>query len=355
MALAVCLPVAAQKVERTADGVRLDVDGGKMKCEVMFYSPSIVRVMKTPRQTMPAEESLAVTMKPQKTDFKVEETAGAVTLKSSEVSVTLGKQDGSVSFTDAAGKSLLREQGAAGFTPITDGANKGYYGVSQAFRLDRGEAVYGIGQLQDGRLNLRGLDKYLVQTNIEDGSPFIQSVKGYGLYFDNYSPVTFRDNADGTRFSFEVGRGVDYYFMYGGDADGVVACVRQLTGQAPMFPLWTYGYWQSRERYKSQDELVGVVRKYRDLGVPLDGIVQDWQYWGDNYHWNATEFLAHTFSEPQKMLDEVHAMNAHAAISMWPSFGPKTKPYAALAQKGLLYDFKTFPVRRMTTRPSRRA
>lgn len=344
MALAVCLPVAAQKVERTADGVRLDVDGGKMKCEVMFYSPSIVRVVKTPRQTMPAEKSLAVTMKPQKTDFKVEETAGAVTLKSSEVSVTLGRQDGSVSFTDAAGKSLLREQGAAEFKPITDGANKGYYGVSQAFRLDSGEAVYGIGQLQDGRLNLRGLDKYLVQTNIEDGSPFIQSVKGYGLYFDNYSPVTFRDNADGTCFSFEVGRGVDYYFMYGGDADGVVACVRQLTGQAPMFPLWTYGYWQSRERYKSQDELVGVVRKYRDLGVPLDGIVQDWQYWGDNYHWNATEFLAPTFSEPQKMLDEVHAMNAHAAISVWPSFGPKTKPYAELAQKGLLYDFKTFPV-----------
>lgn len=68
--------------------------------------------------------------------------------------------------------------------------------------------------------------------------------------------------------------------MYGKNADGVIAQVRSLTGQAPMFPLWTYGYWQSKERYKSQEEVVDVVRKYRELGIPLDGIIQDWQYWG---------------------------------------------------------------------------
>ena len=340
----VCLAAAGQGVERTAHGVRLDVQGGKFRCEVMFYSPSIVRVVKAPQAAEPEEKSLAVVMTPEKTKFKVTETAGAVTLKSGTVSVTLGKDDGTVSFADAAGNNLLKEQGAPVFTPVTDGANKGYYGVSQSFTLDKDEPVYGIGQLQGGRLNLRGLDKYLVQTNIEDGSPFIQSAKGYGLYFDNYSPMTFKDDAAGMRFSFEVSACVDYYFMYGGNADGVVARVRQLTGQAPMFPLWTYGYWQSRERYKGQDELVGVVRKYRELGVPLDGIIQDWQYWGDNYHWNATEFLAPSFYDPQKMLDEIHSLNAHAAISVWPSFGPKTKPYADLAQKGLLYDFKTFPV-----------
>ena len=270
----VCLAAAGQGVERTAHGVRLDVQGGNFRCEVMFYSPSIVRVVKAPQAAEPEEKSLAVVMTPEKTKFKVTETAGAVTLKSGTVSVTLGKDDGTVSFADAAGNNLLKEQGAPVFTPVTDGANKGYYGVSQSFTLDKDEPVYGIGQLQGGRLNLRGLDKYLVQTNIEDGSPFIQSAKGYGLYFDNYSPMTFKDDAAGMRFGFEVGACVDYYFMYGGNADGVVARVRQLTGQAPMFPLWTYGYWQSRERYKGQDELVGVVRKYRELGVPLDGIIQ---------------------------------------------------------------------------------
>lgn len=78
--------------------------------------------------------------------------------------------------------------------------------------------------------------------------------------------------------------------MYGGDADGVVAQMRTLTGQVPMFPLWTYGYWQSKERYKSQNEVLGVLNKYRELQIPLDGIVQDWQYWGSNYLWNAMEF-----------------------------------------------------------------
>ena len=91
--------------------------------------------------------------------------------------------------------------------------------------------------------------------------------------------------------------------MYGGNADGVIACMRDLTGQAPMFPLWTYGYWQSKERYKSQDELVGVVKKYRELGVPLDGIIQDWQYWGNNYLWNAMEFLNPEFYDPKKMVE----------------------------------------------------
>ena len=116
-------------------------------------------------------------------------------------------------------------------------------------------------------MNHRNLRKYLIQSNLEDSSPFFQSVKGYGLYWDNYSPVMFTDNAEGTSFDFEVGTCVNYYFMYGGNADGVVAEERELTGQVPMVPLWTYGYWQNKERYKRQDEEVCVVRKYRGLGV----------------------------------------------------------------------------------------
>ena len=131
--------------------------------------------------------------------------------------------------------------------------------------------------------------------------------------------------------------------MYGKDADGVIAQVRSLTGQAPMFPLWTYGYWQSKERYKSQEEVVDVVRKYRELGVPLDGIIQDWQYWGHNYLWNAMDFQNPTFNNPQKMMEDVHAMNAHMAISIWSSFGPMTKPYRELDKKGMLFNFTTWP------------
>ena len=110
-----------------------------------------------------------------------------------------------------------------------------------------------------------------------------------------------------------------------------------------MFPLWTYGYWQSKERYKSQEEVVDVVRKYRELGIPLDGIIQDWQYWGHNYLWNAMDFQNPTFNNPQKMMEDVHAMNAHMAISIWSSFGPMTKPYRELDKKGMLFNFTTWP------------
>ena len=325
----------AQEVSRTA--------GGNLRCEVQFYTPSIVRIVKYPQAEMPDEKSLAVVLAPEETKFKVDETGDAVMLESSEITVTLDKRDGTLKFADKEGTLLLAEQGGPSFKPCENEVDKGYYRVRQAFRLSKDEAIYGIGQHQTGKMNQRNLRKYLIQSNLEDSSPFFQSVKGYGLYWDNYSPVTFTDNAEGTSFDFEVGTCVDYYFMYGGNADGVVAEVRGLTGQVPMFPLWTYGYWQSKERYKSQDEVVGVVRKYRELGVPLDGIIQDWQYWGHNYLWNAMDFTNPLFPNPQKMLDDVHAMNAHMSISIWSSFGPATKPYRELAPKGLLYDFKTWP------------
>jgi alpha-D-xyloside xylohydrolase len=183
----------------------------------------------------------------------------------------------------------------------------------------------------------------MIQGNTDDYIPFFQSVKGYGLFWDNYSPTLFVDDSTGTSFTSEVGDCVDYYFMYGGNADGVISLMRDLTGHVPMFPLWTYGYWQSKERYKSQFETVEVVKKYRELGVPLDGIIQDWQYWGDNLHWNAMEFLNPQFPDPTKMIDDVHAMNGHIIISIWASFGPATKQFAIMKEKGMLFDFVTWP------------
>ncbi|MDP4189686.1 MAG: glycoside hydrolase family 31 protein, partial [Bacteroidota bacterium] len=173
--------------------------------------------------------------------------------------------------------------------------------------------------------------------------PFFVSTKGYGLYWDNYSPTLFSDNQDGTTFKSDVGDCIDYYFMAGVNIDGAISCMRDLTGQVPMFPLWTYGFWQSKERYKSQDELVGVVNKYRELGVPLDGIIQDWQYWGNNYLWNAMDFLNPEFPNPKKMVDDIHNQNAHLIISIWSSFGPMTRQYREMEPKGMLLDFQTWP------------
>ena len=335
----------AQSVVKTSQGARLETPEGLSRGEVIFYSPSIVRVVKYPvaQQTMPERESLSVILEPQKVKFSYKEQGDEVVLRTAKVLVRVNKADGTLRFLTRDGNELLAEQGAPSFSLYEQGADKGDYRIRQTFTLDKDEAIYGLGQLQTGKMSQRDQTKYLIQSNLEDVVTFFQSVKGYGVYWDNYSPTTFTDNAGGTTFDSEVGGFLDYYFMYGGNGDGVVAEMRTLTGQVPMFPLWTYGFWQSKERYKSQNETVGVVRKYRELGVPLDGIIQDWQYWGSNYLWNAMEFLNSEFWNPQKMLDDIHAMNAHAMISVWSSFGPMTKPYRELKAGGMLLDFNTWP------------
>lgn len=105
--------------------------------------------------------------------------------------------------------------------------------------------------------------------------------------------------------------------MYGGSADGVIAQMRHLSGDVPMFPLWTYGFWQCKERYKSAAEVLSVVDRYRELQVPLDGIIQDWQYWGSNYLWNAMDFLTEEYANGEQMISDIHKKNAHFMISIW--------------------------------------
>lgn len=329
-----------QEYQKTSSGIKTRVDA--INVEVQFFTPSVVRIVKSPEGMAVEKQSLSVIAKPEKVNLKTSVKDNKIVLNSDELIVSVDTRTGAVTYSSQSGKVLLTEKGAPQFIDFNDAGSK-TYNVLQSFTLDKDEAIYGLGQLQHGKMIQRNLTKNLVQGNVEDVSPFFQSTKGYGVFWDNYSPTLFTDNESETSFRSEVGECVDYYFMYGKNADGVIAQVRNLTGQAPMFPLWTYGYWQSKERYKSQEEVVDVVRKYRELGVPLDGIIQDWQYWGHNYLWNAMDFQNPTFNNPQKMIDDVHALNAHMAISIWSSFGPMTKPYRELDKKGMLFNFTTWP------------
>lgn len=330
-----------QIYQKTETGIKTTI--GSINYEINFHTPAIVRIKKWPEKSCFLKESLSVVHQPGKTDFEIKETANSLLLKSERLQISFDLNNGAISFISPSGETLLNEKDSgSNFTPFDDAGEK-TFSVSQRFVLDKQEAIYGLGILQNGKMIQRDLEIRMVQNNTQDFVPFFQSNKGYGLFWDNYSPTTFRDNQEQTSFSSEVGDGIDYYFMYGENADGVVAQMRELTGQVPMFPLWTYGYWQSRERYKSQDETVGVVRKYRELGVPLDGIIQDWRYWGNNYLWNAMEFLNEEFYDPQKMVNDAHNMNAHMIISIWNSFGPETKPYRELDSIDALMDFKTWP------------
>ncbi len=342
LACVVVVTANAQSYKKTELGIKTTIDS--VDIEVQFYNPSTVRILKSPEGKTFTKKSFSVIIAPRKTAFKVENEGDEVSVKSESMEVDLNLKDGEISYSTPGGERLLSEKDSGvAFTDFNDAGVRAFT-VSQSFILDKDEAIYGLGQQQKGKMDQRDDTLHMIQGNTDDYIPFFLSVKGYGLFWDNYSPTLFVDSPDSTTFKSDVGDCVDYYFMYGGNADGVIAQMRDLTGQVPMLPLWTYGYWQSRERYKSQDEIVGVVKKYRELEVPLDGIIQDWQYWGDNFHWNAMEFLNPDFPNPQKMVDEIHGMHAHIIISTWASFGPKTKQYAILDKKGMLLDFKTWPL-----------
>jgi alpha-D-xyloside xylohydrolase len=136
--------------------------------------------------------------------------------------------------------------------------------------------------------------------------------------------------------SSDVGRSIDYYYVAGRNMDEVIAGYRGLTGKAEMMPAWAYGFWQSRQRYETQEQLLSVVREYRKRQVPLDNIVQDWFYWPED-QWGCHCFDAKRFPDPVGMVNEVHALGARVMISVWPKFYPNTKNAQELMAKGYLY------------------
>ena len=294
--------------------------------KIEFFTPSVVHVVKYQGQAV-SPESKVIIAKPQDVKF----TRKGNATSSSNLTVKLDDKTGCITFLDAKGKVLLREKSHS-FAPL-----------NQTFTLDKDEAIYGLGTIQNGKMNRRGEHKRMEQSNLEDFQNVIQSIKGWGIYWDNYAPTLFDDDARGMSLTSEAGDVIDYYFMYGGSADGVIAQMRFLSGDVPMFPLWTYGFWQSKERYKTAAETESIVDKYRELQVPLDGIIQDWQYWGSNYLWNAMDFLSEDFARGPQMIKNVHQKHAHFMISIWASFGPMTQQFRELDAKGLLLPIETWP------------
>ena len=137
--------------------------------------------------------------------------------------------------------------------------------------------------------------------------------------------------------SSEAGDNINYYFVYGKNIDEVISGYRQLTGKAPIVPKWALGFWQSRERYKTQEEVLSTVKEFRKKQIPLDNIVLDWQYWKPD-QWGSQQFDTTRFPDAAGMIDTLHHQyNTHLMISVWPKFYKGTKNYDLLNNKGFLY------------------
>ena len=329
--------------------VRESVETDQFVCEVTVYAPDVVRVVKYPLGGVGASQkkSYSVVMEPQKTRVKRAENKGAVVLNTGKIVAFIDKATGQVTFSDpVSGRRLLQEAGTAFEARPADDPDAGRFKVSQCWLPEADEFLYGLGQRQDPDLSLRGKKVHLWNENMHIYIPFFCSEKGYGVYWDNPGMSDFEDEPGGkTVMTSEVGDCSDLYFLYdGGSVDKLVALEHKLGGKATMFPLWVHGYWQCRERYHSTEELCEALRTHREMGIPLDCIVQDWQYWGENENWNSMRFDNPLYERGDTMIANVHNNHAHLAISIWPDFGPLTPQYKELEAIGALLPFKTWPM-----------
>jgi alpha-D-xyloside xylohydrolase len=339
----------APKIERVQNGVQLAT--GDLNVKVQFYSESIVRVVKWPAGGTPEKLSLSVIQKDiPKLDVRFAEDEAGVTLSSGQVKLTISKSDGSIQYLDSAGRVLLMEHGRPAFAPTHIAREEKAYSIEQDFALSADEGVYGLGQQQLGVMNYRGHTVKIVQANTKAVTPVLVSTAGYGIFWDNYSKTIFDDSTGKTSFWSEVADNVDYYFFYGPSIDQEIAGYRQLTGHAPMYGRWAYGYWQSKEHYATRDELLGIAQEYRKRRIPIDNIVQDWNYWGNNDNWGGMIFDTTKYPRPKEMIDELHNENFHLMVSIWAGLGPSSEIYKDMDKRGYLFPtvgwagFKYFDV-----------
>jgi alpha-D-xyloside xylohydrolase len=326
------------KIQKQSDGILLTTPSGTLRLQV--WSERVIRVTFAPENKLPKRKSYSVIAKPVKTKWQLSETPDAVILETTAIHAQVDKKTGAVAFFDLNGTTILQEsENGREFAPTTvtnlDGTS-----VEQKFVLSPDERIYGLGQHQAGVWNYRGTTVHLQQKNMEVGLPVLVSSKGYGVLWDNPAVTDVdvgKSNAEILSWTSEVGNAVDYYFMFGPSADDVIHDYRELTGAAPLMPEWLWGFWQCKERYQTQAEMTNIVAEYRKLGVPLDGIIQDWQYW-TNGGWGSHQFDPARYSNPAEMVEDLHGMNAHVLISIWPKFDLGTKNFNELEKAGAFYS-----------------
>lgn len=305
--------------------------------KVDFYLQDAVRITKWTSGGKSDKHGLCVTANPVVKKIFSCENEDFLTLKSEQLIVNINKTNGNVSFFNSDSLPIINEMGTPYFKDITAFDDKGYT-VAQQFSLMGNQALYGLGQHQEGFMNYRGKELLLSQSNVNAVNPVLVSTDGYGIFWDNYSLTKFTNtNPEVLTIWSEMGDNIDYYFMGSNNIDGVISIYRKLTGKAQNLPVWAFGYWQSKERYKTQNELLTVAKRYDIQNIPLDCMVQDWEWWEPG-KWSGMEFDSTRYPNPKLAVDALHAMNVHTMISVWPCIGVESPMYRDMLSKGFLYE-----------------
>jgi alpha-D-xyloside xylohydrolase len=320
--------------QQQIDGARIELQSGILRVQVC--SDTVIHVSLSPPEPVTRAVNLAVIKeKWEPANWKFGSTNDSITLTTAKLVVTVARKDASITFSDLNGKALF-QQTEASLTPVVVNGEKTYHSELYSKLWGSYESFYGLGQHQSGVWNYRGEAVDLSQDNTNISIPMFLSTNGYGIFWNNASRSRFNNRfLSALYLSSEVASSLDYYFIYGPEFDQIVAGYRELTGQVPLFGRWAYGFWQCKNKYNTQEELLGVAHKYRAMHIPLDNIVQDWFWW---YTMGEPVFDKSRYPDPKGMVDDLHQNHVHLMISFWPYFRPGTKTYDDMDKRGFFID-----------------
>ena len=305
-------------------GVTFTIGTGKLRLQVC--TEDIIRIQYTSASTIPTKASLSVSATWGTVPFCVTEAAGTLTITTARMKAKVNESTGIVSYTDLSDNVVLAEDSKSLTATSVQGVNTNT--VKTVFDSPTSEALFGLGNHPDSVMNLKGHTEGILNSNGWINIPMLVSNKGYGVFWDNYSQSNFDATvSNNTKYSYVSNAGdlVDYYFFYGPSIDHVVALYRAATGAAPLFPKWAYGLFQSKDHYQTQTEILGVETGYRNANIPVDAIVQDWQYWG-RYSWGSQIMDPNNYPDPATLVNTMHTNNVHTMISIWPEYYHATNP-----------------------------
>lgn len=342
------------------------------KVNVKFVTPSIVRVQWSANEDMKDNGTGVCVYFPTKKflPVKKQETDKEIVYSTSELQVVYDKTSGRIDFKDSKNKQILQqvanglssepvvqerviydeksahtEYTANGQVTVKDVIRRDTIGISTrykvAFSSPNEKALYGLGAHMEDYMNLQGKTMYLTQHNLKAMVPMLCSTNGYGLLFDAGCAMKFYSKGDTYTMQLEAAKSLDYYFIKGEKLDNVIAGYRYLTGAVSLMPRYLFGYTQSKERYVSSDDILRTLKQYRDRHVPIDMIVQDWNYWPEG--WGYMKMNPKYYPDPKALADSVHAMNAKLMVSIWPN--PQWCPEAEdFKKRGMMLEHDVYDV-----------
>jgi alpha-D-xyloside xylohydrolase len=338
------LPLSAVTVERDANGVTMR--NGEETVRVVVCASSVIHVVAgpgDPRASSPEEPWLTERCKPGSFEFTRDEKNA--TLATPALRVLFDLKDGRLTFQDAAGNTLQSESDREPrrYDRVDVNGEK-LYRVTERLFMDASQGLYGLGQHQNGIFNYRGAVVDLAQANTDIALPLLISSNGSAILWNTASRSRFDDRfPPELKLTADAADAIDYYFLYGPEIDSLIHQYRELTGHAPLFGKWAYGFFQSKDRYKSAKELLDLAARYRAEHVPLDTIVQDWFWWKYQGDPQYTESYLEPAPDVPGALRKLHNQNVHSIISVWAMMDPKSASFQEFDKRGFIipgtYDY----------------